>query len=113
LPSKNISDSSLSQITTHLQNLPGLHILHLDDNLIGSLGADTFKGTNQLIEVSVKNNNLEKLEFMSSQTTALHELLKLDASLNQLITLDNFVAAPRLRELRIDGKSNKNRYVII
>ena len=95
------------QITTHLQNLPSLENLQLQGNRISELSSETFVGTTDVREISLQSNILESLDFITS-SVILTKLTKLDVSLNQLDNLANFVAAPGLEELRMDGQGNKN-----
>lgn len=108
-----ISNSPLNvllQITTHLQNLPNLKVIGLQDNSISELSNTTFVGTTNVEDIYLQTNILENLKFLTSQTVVLSNLKTLDVSQNQLVNLPNFVSAPTLRVLRMDGGDNSNRW---
>lgn len=100
---------SLLQISTHFQNLPKLELLSLNGNYLRQISSTAFSGTTQLNDLSIKNNLFEKLDFLTSEQVTLVNLHKLDIGFNQLENLANFVAAPALEKLTMDGGNTQNR----
>lgn len=93
----------MTQITTHLQNLTALQNLDLDQNQIEDMSMEAFSGTKNLKTLRLQGNRLTELPFMSSRSIILERLTHIDVSDNKLENLKNFIAAPKLEDLRMSG----------
>ncbi|XP_067943759.1 uncharacterized protein [Watersipora subatra] len=110
LETLDISDCGIAEVSTHLQNLSKLRILDLHDNHLNELSNVTFSGTTNVEEINLKNNQLQQIDFMSTSSIILEKLKRLNIGGNQLKNLANFVSAPALQELRMDGGADTNEF---